>query len=142
MVPSTTILIADRNSHVRMFLMREMMTAGYRVKLAATGESVLKIAYTLGAVDVVILDPDLPGVEGCSLLQSLSERIPPLPVVLHTNRRHEGEKYFADERWFAVIEKTGDSIERIKEAVDMLLPSSARDATTANRSNYREGELS
>lgn len=142
MAASTTILIADRNSHVRMFLMREMMTAGYRVKLAATGESVLKIAYTLGDVDAVILDPDLPGVEGSALLQALSERIPPLPVVLHTHRRHEGEKFFADDRWFTIIEKTGDSIERIKKAVNMLLPSSARDATAANRSNYREGELS
>ena len=40
-----TILIADRNSHVRMFLLRELMAEGYRVKMAATAENVLKMAY-------------------------------------------------------------------------------------------------
>ena len=135
-----TILIADRNSHVRMYLMREMMAAGQRVKLAATGESVLKIAYTLGDVDVVILDPDLPGVEETNLIQTLRDRVPPLPVVLHTHGRHEGDDLFVEDRCFTVIEKAGDSIERIKEAVDMLLPSCARNIVETNPSTYREGE--
>ncbi|MCB2170596.1 MAG: response regulator [Deltaproteobacteria bacterium] len=142
MAASNIILIADRNSHVRMFLMREMMAAGYRVKLAATGESVLKIAYTMGAVDLVVLDPDLPGVNESSVLQALKERIPPLPVVLHTQQRHEGEELVADDCFFPVIEKAGNSIERIKEAVGMLLPSRSQDIKGADGSKYREGESS
>ena len=141
MAPCRSILIADRNPHVRTYLMREMMAAGYRVKQAATGESVLKIAHTPGDVDAVILDPDLPGVERYNLIQTLRDRVPRLPIVLHTHGRHEGAARLVEDRCFMVIEKAGDSIERIKEAVGMLLPSCNQDIAAANRSTYREGGL-
>lgn len=41
-----TILIADRNSNVREFLKREMMTEGYRVRLAKDSREVLKWAFS------------------------------------------------------------------------------------------------
>ena len=58
-----TILIADRNSHVRKFLQREMTAAGYRVRLAENAGEVLKCAFRHEPLDLVILDPDLPGAE-------------------------------------------------------------------------------
>lgn len=125
-----TILIADRNSHVRMFLMRELMAEGYRVKLAATGANVLTMVYAREGTDLLILDPDLPGCERDTMLEILGERIPALPVVLHTHRRKEEERFPEDAHWLTIIEKTGDSVERIKEAVVQMLKSSS-DTTAA-----------
>ena len=84
-----TILIADRNSHVRMFLMRELLAEGYRVQLAATAENVLNIVYTQRPIDLLILDPELPDIEADVLLEKLCDRIPVLPVVLHIHRRDD-----------------------------------------------------
>ena len=87
-----TILIADRNSHVRKFLQREMTAAGYRVRLAESAGEVLKCAFRHEPLDLVILDPDLPGAEDTSLLQHLFDRIPALPVVVHSYSAEYGSE--------------------------------------------------
>ena len=137
-----TILIADRNSHVREFLMRELMAEGYRVKLAATAESVIEIVYAQQKIDLVILDPDLPGIEAGSMLEKLADRIPVLPVVLHTHREHDESVLSINNAWVTVVEKAGDSVERIKEIVGTLLATFGREITAAHWDRNREGELS
>ena len=105
--------------------MREMMAEGYRVKLASNSEMVLKISYTLGAVDLIILDPELPGMEASALLNALDERIPALPIVLHINRRVSEDKFNIEKSPLCMaIEKEGDSVERIKAVVRKLLSTS------------------
>lgn len=143
MAAPTTILIADRNSHVRMFLMREMMADGYRVKLAENGENVLKMADTPGNIDLLILDPDLSGLDVVSLLAKLREKNPNLPILLHVHRRHDDAELFLDENaWFTIIEKAGDSVERIKEAVGKLLSAPARNNSQTPPSMWGEGDAS
>jgi DNA-binding NtrC family response regulator len=137
-----TILIADRNSHVRMFLMRELMAEGHRVKLAASGDNVLKIVFGEDDVDLLVLDPDLPGVDAAAIIKDLTDRIPPLPMVLHTHRRLEETNFLPDGRWCAVIEKAGDSVEHIKAAVERLLSSAERSVSDARRSMNPGGEIS
>ena len=51
-----TILIADRNPHVRKFLQREMTTAGYRVQLADTAREVLKWAFQIASIRRIVQD--------------------------------------------------------------------------------------
>ena len=63
------ILIADRNSHVREFLKREMLAEGYIVQLAENGREVLKWTYSREPIDLLILDPDLPDAEESLLLK-------------------------------------------------------------------------
>ena len=137
-----TILIADRNSHVRMFLLRELMAEGYRVKMAATAENVLKMAYARDGIDLLILDPDLPGIDLAAMLSTLADRIPVLPVVLHTHRRHDEALLRNDDRWVTIIEKAGDSVERIKEAVGRLLRSSTVRIAAAAGHRCPEEEMS
>ena len=79
-----TILIADRNPHVRDFLRREMVSEGYRVRLARNGQEVLKSVLDDEPPDLLILDLDLPDVSDMTLLQRVQERIPTLPIVIHT----------------------------------------------------------
>jgi len=137
-----TILIADRNSHVRMFLMRELMAEGYRVQLAATAENVLKIVYSQRRIDLLILDPDLPGIEPGALLEKLADRIPVLPLVLHTHRQPDEALFNTGNPWVTVVEKAGDSVERIKVIVGERLSSFDHDVTEASPFTNREGELS
>jgi len=114
------ILIADRNSNVREFLRREMLAEGYSVELAENGREVLKWTYHREPADLLILDPDLPDAEESLLLKKLKQRIPYLPVVLHT--------FFSDYISASKIinptefvEKGGSSIENLKKVVKEIL---------------------
>ncbi|MFO7666515.1 MAG: response regulator [Desulfobacterales bacterium] len=114
------ILIADRNSHVREFLRREMLAEGYSVQLADNGREVLKWAYHRESADLLILDPDLPDAEESLMLKKLRQRIPYLPVVFHT--------FFSDYISASKIihptefvEKGGNSIEKLKKVVTGIL---------------------
>jgi len=118
------ILIADRNSNVREFLRREMLTEGYSVQLAENGREVLKWAYHREPADLLILDPDLPDAEESLLLKKLRKRAPYLPVIFHT--------FFSDYISASKIihpaefvEKGGSSIEKLKKVVAEILKKSA-----------------
>jgi len=115
-----TILIADRNPHVREFLKREMASEGYRIRLAENGKDVLNYSYGPEPLDLLILDPDLPDVDADTLFARLANRIPALPMVIHT--------FLSDCsvsrdmcRNAIYIEKRGNSIESLKQAVAGLI---------------------
>ena len=115
-----TILIADRNPHVRKFLKREMLAAGYQVRLAENGREVLKIAFHQESLDLLILDPNLPDTDAAPLITQLQNRIPLLPIVVHTflsEYPDPSDSFGVD----AVIEKNGNSIENLKTVVTKIL---------------------
>ena len=115
-----TLLIADRNPHVRTFLQREMTAAGYRVRLADTGREVLKRAFQGEPLDLIILDPDLPDADEAHVLEHLLDRIPVLPVVVHTYPpEHGSDSKDMDDVIF--VEKEGSSVERLKQVVHETL---------------------
>ena len=115
-----TILIADRNPHVRTFLKREMVRDGYEVRLAATGEEALKLAYGSEPIDLLILDPDLPGTSHVSLMEKIGDRIPSLPVVVH-GLSSESSPPAGNRNEVAFVEKDGGSIVNLKRAVPKVL---------------------
>ena len=118
-----TILIADRNRHVRELLKREMRAEGYRVRLAKNGREVLDQVYQYEPLDLLILDLDLPDAGEVAVLERIEDRIPSLPVVVHTflsdyanNRGVLGAAVF--------VEKKGSSIESLKRVVFEVLHNS------------------
>ncbi len=114
------ILVADRNQHVREFLKRELMAEGYRVGLAKNVQEVLKKVYHSETLDLLILDPDLPGGEGLSLFKKLQDRIPVLPVVVHTYLKdYTNHTDILSE--VAFVEKSGSSVEGLKKMVYEIL---------------------
>ena len=114
------ILVADRNQHVREFLKRELMAEGYRVGLAKNVQEVLKKVYHSETLDLLILDPDLPGAEGLSLFKKLQDRIPVLPVVVHTYLKdYTNHTDILSE--VAFVEKSGSSVESLKKMVCEIL---------------------
>jgi DNA-binding NtrC family response regulator len=111
-----TILIADRNRHVREFLKREMMAAGYRVRLAKNGREVLEQVYHHEPLDLLILDLDLPDSGEAAILESIEDRIPTLPVVVHSFLS-EYANHPAVLSTAVFVEKKGSSIEPLKRVV-------------------------
>ena len=134
-----TILIADRNPHVREFLRREMTAAGYQILLADKGRDVVKRVYQNEPVDLLILDPDLPDVEESAVLKKIRNRIPSLPVVVHTfTSDYETHKDLANAAAF--VEKRGSSIEKLRVVVsDILQQSSVKSAAASPHKNTDTG---
>ena len=115
-----TILVADRNSHVREFLQRELKAEGYDIRLAKCGREVLKWAYLLQFLDLIILDLDLPDLDEQALFCKLQDRIPALPIVIHSFQT-EGAKRSMNYEHAIFVEKRGNSIEKLKKVVNDLL---------------------
>ena len=115
------VLIADKNPHIRDFLRREFTAAGYTVRVAENSHQLLRIIYGKDPLDLLIMDPDLPGADAANLAKKLCDRVPPLPVVLHTlEPEHQSRRWsLCRSRW---IEKNGCSIENLKQAVAGILP--------------------
>jgi DNA-binding NtrC family response regulator len=113
-----TIVIADRNPHVRGFLQREMSREGYRIRLAENARDLLQSAFNQEPLDLIILDPDLPDAADAHLLDALQDRTPPVPIVIHT---HFANALPAARLAFIPVEKGGSSVERLKEIADTLL---------------------
>jgi len=115
-----SILIADRNRHVRDLLKREMNAEGYRVYTAKNAQEVLKWVFSQESLDLVILDLDLPEANGICILEKINDRIPTLPVVVHS--------FLSDYTYHpmlldaaGVVEKNGVSIVKLKEVVSEVL---------------------
>jgi CheY-like chemotaxis protein len=115
-----TILIADRNPHVRQFLGRELAAEGYCVLTAKDGREVLTILDANEPPDLLVLDLEIPGVSGLQILKQLQDRDPPLPVVVHTFLS-EYANHPAVEQSAAFIEKTGENIDSFKAVIGGVL---------------------
>lgn len=111
------ILIADRNRHVRELLRRELLSDGYRIQVARDGREVLVLAEGAEPPDLLILDLDMPYVNGSTILDRLRERNPLLPIVIHAFlAEHAGNMRHAA----ALVEKSGNT-DQLKSAVEEVL---------------------
>jgi DNA-binding NtrC family response regulator len=115
-----TILIADRNRHVREFLKRELAAVGYRVRLAKNGREVLNWVNQPPPPDLLILDLNLPDEPEVGILEKLRQAMPSLPVVVHSFT-WEYENTPAVVAAAAFVEKGGRSIEELKRVVREVL---------------------
>ena len=115
-----SILIADRNPHVRRLLERELKADGYQVRVADNGREVLKWAYRLQPLNLIILDLDLPDIDEQTLFGNLQDRIPALPIIIHSFQP-DGMKLSVYYRHAVFVEKEENSIEKLKKAVSDIL---------------------
>ena len=132
-----TILIADRNLHVREFLKREMAEAGYRILSADKGRDIVERLYHPDPIDLLILDPDLPDLDESAVLEKLQNRIPFMPVVVHTFFSvFEAHRNLLTMATF--VEKNGRSIERLKQVVSNILQESRFDPKVAKKTGAKK----
>ncbi len=114
-----TILITDRNRHVRNFLKRELLGEGYRVEVATDGRDVLRRINVDGPPDLLILDLEVPYVGGLAVLKRLQDRHPKLPVIIHAFPT-EDASHPAVRSAAAFVEKTGNT-DFLKRVIDQVI---------------------
>jgi len=135
-----TILIADRNPHVRAFLKREMKDKGYQILLAGTGHEVLKRVFGKEHIHLLIIDPDLPDVGRSQILKELQNRIPPLPTIIHSFSI-DNDILSDTSDHIVFVEKGGESIERLKQiSVELLKKVRPEVSKTVDRERSEQGD--
>jgi DNA-binding response OmpR family regulator len=134
-----TILITDRNRHVREFLRRELTAEGYTVRVARDGREVLMVIDQEISPDLLILDLEIPYAGGLALLERLQNRENPVPVVVHTFLAEDGNHMNA--RHAAVfVEKSGNT-DKLKTAVAEVLSKCYPRRFALNRANRCREEV-
>jgi signal transduction histidine kinase len=84
-----TILLVDDHAAARKSMQRFLQEAGYRILPAHGGKQALKIfAEHSGAVDLLIADCMMPGMDGQELAETLLRRKPGLKVLLISGYEH------------------------------------------------------
>ncbi len=116
-----TVLITDKNRHVREFLKRELTAEGYTVLVAKDAIEVKRYLYSPSKIDLVILDPELLNVIYASLLNEICQRLPPVPVIVHGFFDNQSFDLPIECEQAVVVEKQGGSIEVLKQNVSRLL---------------------
>jgi DNA-binding NtrC family response regulator len=120
MEPSFSILLTDRNRHVRELLRRELSSAGYRVETAGDGREVLGFLYHVAAIDLLILDLDIPFLAETALFKKLGQLRPDLPVIIHSFSVDESTPTGTSVQVAASLEKS-ENTDRLKAIVREVL---------------------
>ncbi|HEY0522240.1 MAG TPA: response regulator [Stellaceae bacterium] len=85
---SPQLLVIDEDPAIRLYLRRSFTAAGYRVTEVAHGRTALRRVVDR-APDLLILDLDLPDVDGFEVIHTLREVSPTLPIVALSVRDDE-----------------------------------------------------
>jgi DNA-binding NtrC family response regulator len=113
------LLVADRNPHVRTYLHRELTAAGYGVWLVASARDLMTWMHNPIQLDLLILDPELPGLDRDMLHERIQARQPRLKLVLHAIAA-ENHSQTAIPTADALVEKSGRSLLTLKTIVEEL----------------------
>lgn len=82
------ILLVDDDAAIRRFLLRLLTGEGYRVLPAANGQEALEFAST-ARFDLVLLDLNMPEMDGWETFEGLTQEHPLLPVIVITARPNQ-----------------------------------------------------
>lgn len=85
-------VVADDEEDTRTLLARAGRAAGFEVDEASSAEELLGIVEGRdgAAIDIVISDIAMPGVDGLEVVRRLHESMPSLPVILVSGYTHQG----------------------------------------------------
>jgi signal transduction histidine kinase/CheY-like chemotaxis protein len=110
-----TILVVDDDDGVRAFIRDALETLGYKVREAADGVTALD-ALNIGAVDLLLLDFAMPGMNGAQVARAALARRPDLSVLFASGYAETAALQEAAGTSVAVIRKPFD-IDELGEAV-------------------------
>ncbi|MEA1991333.1 MAG: response regulator [Thermodesulfobacteriota bacterium] len=75
------ILVVDDEESIHLLYKEELEEEGYEVHSAMSGEDALK-AFDAQEPDLVILDINMPGMDGIEVLRQMKQKKPRVPVIL------------------------------------------------------------
>jgi signal transduction histidine kinase/CheY-like chemotaxis protein len=84
------ILLVDDEAMVRETLAASLEDAGYRVLVAADGNTALEVLHSAESVDILVTDLSMPGVDGLTVIRKGQLHRPGLPAVLLTGYAGHG----------------------------------------------------
>jgi len=84
-----TILLVDDHATARKSVQRVLLDAGYRILAASSGQQALKVfAEHSGAVDLLVADCMMPGMNGQELAETLLRQKPGMKILLISGYQH------------------------------------------------------
>lgn len=123
----TKILVIDDNARDRDLVVAVLEEKGYEVIWADNGRVGLILCHQR-TPDAVVLDLDMPGIDGLSILRQLRILHPTLPVVVFSGHSpHEIEEETLNQGATAFIQKAF-SLDLVGSALREVLPSPVRPA--------------
>jgi CheY-like chemotaxis protein len=84
--PSLELLLVDDDEDVRFLVARLLQRAGHRLRTAAGGAQALAALAAEGLPDLVILDQNMPGMDGIQTMEKIRERYPDLPILISSGQ--------------------------------------------------------
>jgi two-component system, response regulator, stage 0 sporulation protein F len=87
-----TILVVDDEKHICELYKSELEDEGYAVEVAYTGKDALRAVET-NPPDLIVLDIQMPGMDGIETLEKLIGRDKGIPVILNTAYSHYREDF-------------------------------------------------
>jgi PAS domain S-box-containing protein len=85
-----TVLVVDDQEDVREVAGAQLEALGYRIMLAASGDTALDLMDKDNAVDLLVVDYAMPGMSGIEVAQAVRGKSPGLPVLLVTGYAETG----------------------------------------------------
>ncbi len=113
-----TLLIVDDEDSIRFLYQEEFTEEGFHVFCAGNGEEALKI-FRENHPDLVILDIQMPGINGIEVLRQMKMEDEDVPVVL-CSAFHDFKQDLSTWASDEYVVKSGDTTE-LKNAVKKLL---------------------
>ncbi len=104
------VMVIDDEEMVRDVIALYLEDSGFRVLVAANGAEALALLAAEEAVDVLITDLSMPGMDGIAVIRAVRERWPGLPAVLLTG-------YAGDDTALAARGTTGDAFSLLRKPV-------------------------
>ena len=118
----TKILVIDDDAHDRSLVAYVLEEKGYEVILADSGETGLMLCHQR-TPDAVVLDLNMPGMDGRDILRQLRILHPTLPVVVFSGlKTDEVEQEMLNQGATACIQKAF-SLHQLGSALQEVLPS-------------------
>jgi two-component system, OmpR family, KDP operon response regulator KdpE len=90
--PLASILVVDDEAPIRQALRMTLVSCGFEVAEAATGEQALALIRGAGRYDAVLLDMNMPGMGGMSACREIRQLLPRMPILMLTIRDSQDDK--------------------------------------------------
>jgi len=117
MTTAFTVILADRNRHVRDLLVRELVEEGWNVTACGLGRDAVTLASVSG--HVLVLDTDLPDMDPRGVVSRVRQARPEMPVVVHGHQPEDADACLAL-GGVCFVAKEADPA-RLKETLGRLL---------------------
>lgn len=126
--PPLTVLLVDDDGLVRELTAATLEGYGFRVEEADCGRAALALVEAGAAIDLMLVDFEMPGMNGVSVCQEVLRRRPDLPVLFLTGYAHAAAlNGIPADRIIAKPWRGDDLVRRVRAA----LPTAEPDALSA-----------